>query len=208
MAIQLDIWSDFACPLCFLNSVRIQKLCEDNDIIPRWRSFQLRPPGAPVMPIHTQEMATEENSRVIKMAREEEGIEMHPGPVGIDTRLAHIAAQYAETLGKGPAFHAAVMKDYWLRSEPIEDEDILRSIATSVGLDLEELGYSWEDTSFGAAVDTDRALASHYRISHAPATLFARKYLVSGLQPYAMLEEVLGRALKDRHESAPTALAS
>jgi predicted DsbA family dithiol-disulfide isomerase len=208
MAIQLDVWSDFSCPHCFLNSMRIEKLKAAHDITIRWRSFQLRPPGAPDMPLHTQAAVAEEYNQAIRIAKEEDDIGMYPGPVGMNTRLAHIAVQYAETLGLGPVFHSAVMKDYWIRSEPIEDEDILRKIATSVGLNLEELGLSWEETSYGTSVDNDRALASHYKISTVPATLFARKYLVSGLQPYAMLEEVLERVKNESQPNAMSALAS
>lgn len=209
MVTQIDIWSDYSCPFCFLNSVRVERLAAKHDVALRWRSFQLRPPGAPDMPAHTQEMVLEEHARVMKIAREEDNIEMHPGPVGINTRLALIATQYAETLGKGTVFHSAVMKDYWVRAEPIEDEDILRKIAMSVGLNLEEVGHSWESTDYSTAVDTDRALASRYGINGVPATLFGRKYLVSGLQPYSMLEEVLTRLENEQFEASnPTALAS
>lgn len=209
MVIRLDFWSDFTCPFCFLATVRLEKLNERHGVDIRMHSFQLRPPGAPAMPPHTQAMIAEDHTQVLKTLLEEENVEMHPGPIAIETRPAHIALQYAEKLGKGVAFHNAVMKDYWLSAGLIEDEDRLIAIARKLDLNLDDLGTDWEASPYAAAVDSDRALASQYGIVGAPAQLFGRKFLVADAQPYALLEDVLARAQKDLLETAdPTALAS
>ena len=71
------------------------------------------------------------------MAREQYGLEVNPGPFGIDSRPALIGEQYAKERGLGKACHRAVAEAYWQRAQPIDDPRVLAEIAAQVGIERE-----------------------------------------------------------------------
>jgi predicted DsbA family dithiol-disulfide isomerase len=169
----------------------LEKLQKNYDVDLHWRSFLLRPPGSP--PMSPQRRAQLEASRPLfqKRAREQYGVEVNAGPLGIDSRPALVAEKYAEAQGKGEAFHRAVMQAYWQQARAIDDKDVLKEIAASVGLNTENFASLLESPQFNAEVDADIALASEYRLDGVPALIFDNRYLVVGAQPYDVLKQVM-----------------
>ena len=84
-------------------------------------------------------------------AREQYGLEINSGPVGIDSRPALAAEKYAESQGKGEVFHKAVMKAYWQQARSIDDKAVLKEIADQVGLNTE----NFDDVLANPAFDAD-----------------------------------------------------
>lgn len=169
-----------------------------------WRSFELRPKDAP--PISPEYRARIEAARpqLYATAREQYGIEMNPGPFGIDSRPALIGAKAAEAQGVGPAYQAAVMRAYWLDAQDISHRDVLADIAVVVGLDRDEFLAALATTEFVEQVDGDIELARRYGLSGVPALVFDHQYLVSGAQPLPVLIDVVERILAERNrEDAP-----
>jgi len=169
----------------------LEKLEQNYDVDIHWRSFELRPAGSP--PISPQYRARIEASRPLlqKRAHEEYGLEINQGPSGINSRPALIADKYAESQGKGKAFHKAVMDAYWQRARSIDDKNVLKEVAESVGLNTENFDAVLADPAVDAEVAADVELAHAYRLDGVPALVFADKYLVSGAQPYDILKQVV-----------------
>ncbi len=126
-----------------------------------------------------------------KRAREQYGLEINAGPFGIDSRPALIADKYAESQGKGDAFHKAVMEAYWQQASSIDDKNVLKEIAENVGLNTENFEANLADPAYDAEVSADVDLARQYRLDGVPALVFADKYLVMGAQPYDALKQVV-----------------
>jgi predicted DsbA family dithiol-disulfide isomerase len=126
-----------------------------------------------------------------KRAREQYGLEINAGPFGIDSRPALIADKYAESQGKGEAFHKAVMEAYWQQASSIDDSNVLKEIAKNVGLNTENFEAALADPTYDAEVSADIDLAREYRLDGVPALVFADKYLVMGAQPYDALKQVV-----------------
>jgi len=162
-----------------------------------WRSFELRPAGSP--PISPQRRAQIEASRPLfqKRAHEQYGLDIDAGPFGIDSRPALIAEKYAESQGKGEAFHKAVMKAYWQQARSIDDKAVLKEIAEQVGLNTENFDDVLTNPDFDAQVSADIDLAREYGLSGVPALVFADQYLVVGAQPYAVLKQVVEKILAE-----------
>lgn len=131
------------------------------------------------------------------MAREQYGLTVNAGPFGIDSRPALIAEKYAESQGKGEAFHKAVMDAYWQHARSIDDMSVLKECAESVGLDTTHVIEALSDPAFDAEVEEDVELAHAYRLNGVPALIFADKYLVSGAQPYDVLKRVIERVQQE-----------
>ncbi len=125
------------------------------------------------------------------MAREQYGLELNRGPMGIHSRAALIGAKYAEAQGKGPQYHDAVFRAYWQRTNNIGDVDVLSEIAQSIGLEREALLAALQDQEYETQVEADIEEAYHYGLTGVPALIFGSRYLVSGAQPYEVLRQVV-----------------
>ena len=132
-----------------------------------------------------------------KMARERYGLEINAGPFDTDSVPALVAEKFAETQGKGAAFHKAVMQAFWQQARAINDPHVLAELAENVGLDTKNFAAALEDPSYQNAVFEDIRLAQEYGLSGVPALIFADHYLVSGAQPYEMLKQVVERVQQE-----------
>ncbi len=134
---------------------------------------------------------------LLKKAREQYGLELHVGPMGIDSLHALIADKYAEQQGKGAQFHKAVMDAYWQQAYSIDDLGILQEIAQQVGLDTTHFAESLANARYAQEVKDDIQMAQQYGLDAVPALVFEDKYVVMGAQPYDVLKRVVERVLSE-----------
>jgi len=187
----VDVWSDFVCPWCFLASTSLTKLKESHDAEVVWHSYELRPKGSPPMPEAYRARIEAAQPQLKAMARENYGVELKSGQFGINSRAALIGDKYAESQGKGDAYHAATFKAYWQEGRNIADRPVLTDIAQSVGLDAEKFNAALAEPMYEDAVLFDIEQAQQFGLSGVPALIFANKYLVSGAQPYDSLVNIV-----------------
>ena len=131
------------------------------------------------------------------MARERYGLEINPGPFGINSRPALVGAHFAEAHGVGEAYHDAVFRAYWQDAQNIEDVDVLAELATAVGLNRDEFLAALDDPHYQQTMLADVQQAFQYGLSGVPALVYNNKYLVSGAQPYELLVQVAEKAAED-----------
>lgn len=192
MAVRIDVWSDFVCPWCFLVTISLQELSENFEIEIVRHAYELRPFGSPPMPQEYRDYIDNVgHPRMVAMAREYYGVEIFAGPTGIDSRKALIGAKYAEAQGKGPEYHDAVYRAYWLEGRSIDDGDVLAEIAQRLGMDGTAFRTALDSRELNVLVNVDIDQARRYGISSVPALVFNNKYLVNGAQPYDVLKDVV-----------------
>jgi predicted DsbA family dithiol-disulfide isomerase len=193
MPVRLDVWTDYSCPYCFLATLAVEKLKYEYAVDVHWRAFQLRPPGSRPLPKAARNTAAGEHVQVAERALSEFGFVLKPGPIGINTRLAHVATSYAESIGKGDAFHLATENAYWLEGQSIETPEAIRTLAVTAGLDPDAVTAALQDLRYSRLVDVDRSEAEHYGMRGVPDMLFDSKYLLSGAQSYDTLRQTVER---------------
>ena len=176
----------------------MEKLKQANDVDVVWHSYELRPQGSPPVPPEYLARIKATEPRLLKMAREQYGLELNRGPLGISSRAALIGAKYAEALGKGPQYHDAVFRAYWQRANNIGDVAILSEIARSIGLEREAFLAALPDGQYETQVEADIEQAYSYGLTGVPALIFGEKYLVSGAQPYEVLRQVVQKVEAER----------
>ncbi len=169
----------------------MEKLKQSHDVDVIWHSYELRPIGSPPIPPEYLARIKATEPRLIKMAREQYGIELNRGPLGIHSRMALIGAKYAEEMGRGPQYHGTLLRAYWQRANNIEDVDVLAEIAQAIGLERTAFLAAVQDERYNAQVDADIDEAYSYGLTGVPALIFGRRYLVSGAQPYEVLRQVV-----------------
>ena len=122
MLVRLDAWTDFTCPFCFLATLTLDRLYQENQVDLHWRAYQLRPSAEPMIAV-MRTAIEKEHVRVGEIARAQYGLLLRPGPIGIGTRDAHIATKFAESHDRGNQFHLAAMKAYWLEGRSLEGKN-------------------------------------------------------------------------------------
>jgi predicted DsbA family dithiol-disulfide isomerase len=191
--IPIDVWSDFVCPWCFLLASSLERLKDEGRVALHWRAYELRPIGSPPLPREYRQRILDARPRLHAIAREQFGIEISEGPFGINSRQALIGAKYAESTGKGDAYHMAVFRAYWQQAQPIDDRMVLAGIAQEVGLNTEAFLDAMDDASLEDEVIADEEEARVHALTGVPAMVFLRKYLVTGAQSYPVLKDILER---------------
>ena len=149
-------------------------------------------------------MSAEHRARIIagrpqlqRRVREQYGLEMNPGPFDTNSRPALVLEKYAQTQGKGAAFHVAMMRAYWEQARHIGDPGVLREIAEQVGLNTKDFEQILASEAFDEQVAADVELAHEYGMTGVPALVFADHYLVVGAQPYQVLKQVVERVMAE-----------
>lgn len=165
-----------------------------------WHSFELRPKNGPPIPPEYRARIEASRPQLYATARQQYGVEMNPGPFGIDSRPALIAVKVAEAAGKGNAFHQAVLDAYWLDAQNIEEVDVLAQIADSVGWDGDALRAGMDDPQYAAEVDEDINQAQMYGLQGVPALIFEQKYLIPGAVPYNTLRQAVEQIQAENSE--------
>lgn len=155
-----------------------------------WRSYELRPAGAPPISEAYKARIQAARPQMVAMAKERYGLEINSGPFGIDSRPALIGAKYAEAMGVGAAYHDAVFRAYWQEAQDISQPEVLRQVATAVSLDPDAFMTALDDPTYEAQVTADIEQAFQFGLSGVPAMVFNQKYLVTGAQPYEILVQV------------------
>jgi predicted DsbA family dithiol-disulfide isomerase len=176
----------------------LEKLQEQYELTINWHSFMLRPPGSPPMPPAYRKRIEESRPAFKQRAREQYGVEINVGPFDTDSRPALIAEKYAESQGKGNAFHDTVMHAYWQEARDISDRNLLKEIASGVGLPTENFDAVLANPAYEERVEDDIRQAHEYGMDAVPALVFAEKYLVMGAQPYAVLKQVVERVQQEQ----------
>jgi|GEM_PF-308748 len=203
MTVQIMRFSDYVCPWCAMGEAALETLQKSRDVTLEIRAYELRPAGAPSLP-PAQEAAfrrrvAESWPRVQQIALERFGLELkrHEDGTIRSTRLAHVGAKYAVRQSQGEAYHKAVFRAHWQELRDISDVDTLAALAREVGLD--EAGYraALVDPALIQAVEDDEAFAEANQLGGVPAFIFGERYLVSGAQPVAVLEQAVDQCLAE-----------
>jgi predicted DsbA family dithiol-disulfide isomerase len=189
--VRLDVWTDFTCPHCFFAALIVKKLERECALDVHWRSFQLRQPGSPSISESTRETMETERQEIAKLARDEFGVALKPGPVGMNTRLPHIESHFAEIAEKGDAFHSAVMAAYWLEGRAIDTPEAVQEIAVGVGLDPNAAMFALTNLKLSQRVDADRYEAEGRGLHAIPAFVFNHNYVDPAAQSYNALLQII-----------------
>jgi predicted DsbA family dithiol-disulfide isomerase len=214
---QVEIWSDIACPWCYIGKRRFEAALADFDgrdeVQVTWRSFELDPNAPRERPVdaathlaqkygRTREEALEMHSRMTETAAQE-GLRFRFDLArGGNTFDAHRLLHLAEAHGVQDALKERLLRGYLSEGEPIGDPAALEPMAVDVGLPREEVQEVLSSDRFAAEVREDERTAAALGISAVPFFVVDRSLAVSGAQPPAALGELLRRASEEASVAA------
>ncbi len=209
-ALRIDVWSDIACPWCFVGKRRLEsalaKFPHPVELV--FRSFELDP-SAPRLREGSQIdlLATkyrlprpQAQAMVDRMIQTGagEGIEFRYDTIrGGNTFDAHRLLHLAKQHGKQIEMKERLMRGYFSEGVPIGDASALVPLAVEVGLLEAEVRALFDSDRFANEVRADEQLAAELGISGVPFFVMAGRLGVSGAQTPDVLLGALNKAQED-----------
>jgi predicted DsbA family dithiol-disulfide isomerase len=204
----IEIWSDIACPWCYVGKRRFEAALaafeHRDEVSVTWRSFELDP-AAPAQ--RTVDSATH-LAQKYGMSRDEalasqrslaevaagDGLDMRADLArGGNTFDAHRLLQLAKANGVQDAMKERLMRAYHTEGETIGDSETLLRLAVEVGLPADEVRDVLATDRYAADVREDERTATRLGITAVPFFVVDRRMGAAGAHPAEALGELLRR---------------
>ncbi len=203
---KIDIWSDFACPFCYIGKRNLEKalkelgLAEEVEII--FHSFQLDPDAKKENPENsvtslsnkygiTKEEAQKMIDRIVRMAKAV-GLEYdYDKLIQTNTFDAHKLVQYGKEINKDNKLIERLFKAYFIDGLDIGDIEVLGDLGEEVGLHRDKVLNVLNSQEYALKVEEDKELAQKLEISSVPFFVIDNKTAIPGAQPPETFIEVI-----------------
>ena len=214
--IKIDIWSDIACPWCYIGKRRLETALKDfhgNPVEVEYHSYQLNPTAPVDFPGTHDEYLTGHlgasmeqvkgmNQQITGLAKAE-GLDYHLNDIKVtNTEKAHELIHFAATQGKGPEMKERLLKAYFTEGRHVGQEDYLLDLAADIGLDRDAAKAALESGAFAQAVADDVAQAGAYGIRGVPFFVVDGKYGISGAQAAGAFLQALNKVQSEKSGAA------
>ncbi|HAS80102.1 MAG TPA: disulfide bond formation protein DsbA [Fusobacteriaceae bacterium] len=206
---RIEIWSDFACPYCYIGKKRLEKALEElkkeeeTKIV--FKSFQLDPSGVRMeLSDYSEYMAKKYNIPYDQAKAQVDGMVNSAKELGLDFRydiliknnmvLAHQIAKYAKTVGKDKVIVERFFKGYFEEGADLGDIQVLSTMSKEVGLDPQNFKKIIEQKLYLSEVLADQKQASDMGVRGVPFIVIDGKVSVSGAQSIEYFKLALEKA--------------
>ncbi|MFJ3958787.1 DsbA family oxidoreductase [Arthrobacter sp. NPDC090010] len=211
---KIEIWSDVACPWCFIGKRRFEKALEAfphrQDVEVHWRSYQLDPSipehydGTELSYLSERKgMAPEQVRGMFQHVTEQaagEGLSYDFDSVVVaNSFTAHRLIHLAAGSGKADEAKERLLSDHFEHGEDIGSHEYLRALGGELGLDTAAVEEIFTTDAYSDAVRADIAEARALGVSGVPFFVFERKYGVSGAQSSETFAQVLQDVWQESH---------
>lgn len=214
----LTIWSDFACPYCYIGETRLQKAIDElgleKEVEIDFRAFELDPTASKEVVSSTPERFAKKYGLSLEGAKEQiEQISSLGRELGIDfnyattqysnTRDAHRLMKLAEakydreTVGR---LNEALFKAYFVENLILADHKVLLDKAVAAGMKEDEVNEVLESNEYEDEVRFDEREAAMRGVHGVPYILFNGEFAVPGAMTVDGFKSALERMLRRQNE--------
>ncbi|MDQ3157969.1 MAG: DsbA family oxidoreductase [Actinomycetota bacterium] len=212
--LKVDIWSDIACPWCFIGKRKFEAAVEafgsdGREVEIEYHSFELAPEtpvdfdGSEVDFLVSHKHLPAEQA--IQMLEQVTGIAQSVGLsydfdslLHTNTVKAHELLHFAKANGKQAELKERLLAAYFEEGRHVGRVADLADLAQEVGLDRDKAVAALESEDYLPAVNADKDQAIAYDITGVPFFVIDDKYGVSGAQDPATFVQVLETAWSER----------
>lgn len=217
----IELWSDFACPYCYIGEKRLrralQELHAEDRVAVTMKSFELDPNASRAVLTTTPERfarkyglslaAADAQVAHISQLGRAEGIDFRYATTSYSNMLdAHRLAKYGTAQGH-PEINGKLFAAYFTDNLNLADHGVLLRIAEGVGLATEAARSVLASDRYADAVRADEAEAARMGIHGVPYFYIDKQYAIGGAQPYEQLKATLAGLLAQAPTTAPAAAA-
>ncbi len=206
---KIEIWSDFACPYCYIGEKKLEKALTEIELQSpveiEFRSFQLNEnavshEGEDINALIANkynipyEQAKAANDNIVKVAAEV-GLkfdfkQIKPG----NTRIAHEVLKYSNSMGKGNEIAQRLFAAYFEEGVDLSDENSLLGFAEEIGLDKAIVKDVLDQNRYTNDVAEDQNTARQMGVNSVPFFVINDKFTVSGAQSIEYFKMTLDKA--------------
>ncbi len=208
--IKVDIWSDVACPWCFIGKRRFEAAVAEfgGDVDVEFHAYELAPDtpedyeGTHAEYLASRGFPPEQIDAMlgrVSSIAETVGLHYdyeHNHPTR--TLKAHELIAFAKSQGKQAEMKERLMAAYFERGEHVGRVDDLVRMAGEVGLDEQAARAALESGVYAGEVQQDIAQARAYGIQGVPFFVIDGKYGVSGAQETQTFIDVLNDVAQEK----------
>lgn len=190
------VFFDYACPFCYVDQHRFDALEEELDFDILLVPFELRPDmsesGKDLSAVGTGH--SERVDEYLVRTAEKEGFPFTQPSLLPNTHRALVLGEVARDHGDEMHrdVHAAVFRAYFGEGLDIGDPDVLKGVASDVGIDVDELERAWAERTYDERLHQFRHVAMHLGLDATPAALICNELFI-GSRPEGVLREALER---------------
>ena len=205
---KVQIWSDVACPWCYIGKRRFEAAVRDfpHPVEVEWRSFELDPHAVGGKDGDYATRLAAKYGRSVPQAQQmlddmtaaaaQEGLDFHfENAQAGSTFDAHRVIHAAADVGLQDAMKERLLAAYFEQGQAVHDHATLRRLAAEVGFDATRV---LADGTHADAVRRDQAQAAELGINGVPFFVLDGRYAVSGAQPTDVLLGALQQAWDSR----------
>ena len=208
----VDIWSDIACPWCFIGKRRFEKALaafpHRDQVTVTWHSYQLDPTiperydGSELDYLaKVKQMDPTQVRRMLDQVTSTaatEGLEYDfNGLVVANSFAAHELLHLAKERGVAGTVKEALLSAHFEKGRDIGDRQVLVAIGASAGLDATEVNAALDSHRYRDAVHQDIRQARSLGIQGVPFFVIENRWGISGAQPSELFSQALDQAWRE-----------
>jgi predicted DsbA family dithiol-disulfide isomerase len=210
---RVDIWSDIACPFCYIGKrnfeTALAQFTHKDRVQVVMHSFELDPQAPKNQNISMDQMLAKKYNMTVEKARSmNESVTERAAQAGIHFDLeaailtnhfdGHRLLHLAKERGVQPLMAEKLFAAYFSEGKDVSNHHELIQLGAEAGLKPAEVKEMLESEMYTAEVREDEAIANELGISGVPAFILAEKYLISGAQPVETFVEALNAAWREK----------
>ncbi|MCX4241236.1 DsbA family oxidoreductase [Paraliomyxa miuraensis] len=220
-ALRVEIWSDVACPWCWLGKRNLEAAIEHfgHPVEVVWRAFELDP-SAPRKPepgvglverlarkygasrAQAQAMIDRTTQKGAEAGLEFRFDRVQPGSTFDAHRLLVWAAEHSGHEVQG-ALKERLFQAYMYEGRLVSDHEVLVELAAEVGLPAELAQAMLASSDYERAVREEQAVARGLEVTGVPFFVIGEHHAVSGAQPTEVLLQVMMRVQAEEDATRP-----
>ncbi|MFB8142764.1 DsbA family oxidoreductase [Streptomyces parvus] len=221
---RVEIWSDIACPWCYIGKARFEKglaeFAHRDEVEVVHRSFELDPSRAKGDTALVIDMLAEKYGRSREEAAAmEANVAANAQSEGLGYRTEgrdhgntfdiHRLLHLAKARGRQDELLTLAYRANFAEERSVFDDEVLVALAEEAGLDADEARAVLADPeAYADDVRTDEREAAELGANAVPFFVLDRRYGISGGQPSEVFVQALEQAWKDRPATALTTVGA
>ncbi|MFC9005054.1 DsbA family oxidoreductase [Streptomyces microflavus] len=211
---RVEIWSDIACPWCYIGKARFEKglaeFAHRDEVEVVHRSFELDPGRGKGQTEQVIDMLATKYGRTREEAASmEANVAANAQAEGLGYRTEgrdhgntfdiHRLLHLAKARGRQDELLTLAYRANFAEERSVFDDDVLLALAVEAGLDADEARAVLADPeAYADEVRADEREASELGANAVPFFVLDRRYGISGGQPSEVFVQALEQAWKDR----------
>ena len=181
--LKITVFSDYICPFCYVGHHRLQRLRDSYDLKINWCFLEIHPEtSANGEPIDSLDYPSEQWQQMmanLERIAKEENIPLSRLSFITNSKDALLLSEAAKQCGADIFYdlHEKLFTAYFVDGENIGDRNVLRTIASSCGVDNKIIESAWSETRYPQRLLENFNAARKYEIQSVPSFVFGERVL-------------------------------